>query len=609
MKNFIIRFIAIYVFFIVLFVVQRICFIAWYDELFESATMTDILNAIVHGLRLDMSVAGYLSALPGLMLIAAAFVTLHDKILQRIILSYFGIISFAMSTIFISDLALYEFWGFRLDTTPIFYFTTSPKDAFASVSVWYIICGIIAIAAFSAATFFALKKITFFKLPIKKYNRVATASVMLLLTGLLFIPIRGGFTVSTMNLSVAYFSQNQRLNHAAINPAFSLLYSATHQTNFDKQYRYMDGEKADALFARMIDRQASDSIPQLLNDKRPDIILVILESFSSHLMKTLGGNGIAATLDKEAEEGLLFTNCYANSFRTDRGLVSIISGYPAQPSTSIMKYAEKVENLPSIPRSLRNNGYDLAYYYGGDANFTNMYAYLVSCGFDKVISDKDFPLSQRTGKWGANDGVVFKRFADDYFTEKVSKPRFRILQTSSSHEPFDVPYNKFNDKKANAFAYADSCTGDFIKKLKSSELWKNTLVILVPDHYGASYPELGDNILAKHQIPLIMTGGALKLHGRNDTFASQIDIAATLLYAMGIKHDEFTFSKNILNPNSPHFGYFTEPSLFGMITSDNTLIFNCDANRTITDTGTNKGKNLEPAKAFLQKLYDDLAKR
>ena len=37
------------------------------------------------------------------------------------------------------------------------------------------------------------------------------------MTGLLFIPIRGGFTVSTMNVGKVYFSAEPRLNHAAIN--------------------------------------------------------------------------------------------------------------------------------------------------------------------------------------------------------------------------------------------------------------------------------------------------------------------------------------------------------------------------------------------------------
>jgi phosphoglycerol transferase MdoB-like AlkP superfamily enzyme len=113
--------------------------------------------------------------------------------------------------------------------------------------------------------------------------------------------------------------------------------------------------------------------------KKPNVVFIILESFMSKTMTSLKGlPDVAVNMDKFAEEGVLFTNFYANSFRTDRGLVAILSGYPAQPTTSIMKYPRKTENLPSIPRSLKANGYNLQYYYGGDANFTNMRSYLVS---------------------------------------------------------------------------------------------------------------------------------------------------------------------------------------------------------------------------------------
>ena len=69
------------------------------------------------------------------------------------------------------------------------------------------------------------------------------------------------------------------------------------------------------------------------------------------------------------------------------------------------------------------------------------------------------------------------------------------------------------------------------------------------------------------------------------------------------------FSKDMLNPASPHFAFFAVPDAFGMVTPDNQLIFNCEANAVAVDEGSTKGKNLLPGKAYLQKLYDDIAKR
>ena len=350
---------------------------------------------------------------------------------------------------------------------------SSPKDAMASVSFWFILLGVLAMLIYAAILYgifytVLIREKTPLKIP---YQRQYVSLVLLLLTAALFIPIRGGFSVSTMNLSKVYYSQNQRMNHAAINPAFSFMYSATHQNNFDKQYRFMDPKVADDLFAEMLDKPvtATDSIPQILNTQRPNIIFIILESFSTHLMETMGGQpNVAVNMDKFGKEGVLFTNFYANSFRTDRGLASIISGYPGQPSTSIMKYPEKTDGLPSIPRSLKDAGYSLEYYYGGDADFTNMRSYLVSSGIEKIISETDFPLSERPGKWGAPDHALFQRFMKDLKEEKQQEPFFKIIQTSSSHEPFEVPFYRLDDKVLNAFAYADSCVGDFVKQYKAT---------------------------------------------------------------------------------------------------------------------------------------------
>ena len=583
---------------------------AYYYTLYNKVSWTDWFSVIGHGLPLDLSLAGYLTILPGLLLIASAWT--DSRILQLIRRIYFTIISILLSCIFISDLGLYGYWGFRLDTTPLFYFFSSPKDALASVSLWVVAGGILAMAVYAVLLYFVFSWILVNeKRPLKiPYRRLSVSGVLLLATGLLFIPIRGGFSVSTMNLGRVFFSADQRLNHAAINPAFSLLDSFSRQADFDKQYRFMPAEEADILFSELPDKPVTDSIARLFNTERPNIIMIILESFSSHLMETLGGEpGIAVNMDEFAKEGILFTHFYANSFRTDRGLVSIISGYPAQPSTSIMKYTRKTQSLPSIPASLKKAGYDLQYYYGGDADFTNMRSYLVSTGIEKIVSQNDFPVSERLSKWGVHDHILFHRILTDLKTEPQQEPFFKILQTSSSHEPFEVPYSKLSNAKLNAFAYTDSCAGDFVRQLKETPLWKNSVVLFVPDHLGV-YPESIDHLSPeRYTIPLILTGGAVKEPQRITAYGSQIDIAATLLAQLGLPHDDFTFSKNILNPSSPHFAFFTFPNIFGMVTADNEVVFNCESNIVAMDEGTHQGENLDKGKAYLQKLYDDLAKR
>ena len=57
------------------------------------------------------------------------------------------------------------------------------------------------------------------------------------------------------------------------------------------------------------------------------------------------------------------------------------------------------------------------------------------------------------------------------------------------------------------------------------------------------------------------------------------------------------------------FGYFTFPNLFGFITENTQVVYNCDANKSVLSQGSESQKNTERGKALLQKLYDDIASR
>ena len=494
----------------------------------------------------------------------------------------------------------------------------------ASIDIWMMLGGVAMMVVYALllyAVFYVVllqkRRLLRMKLP---YRRVRVSAVLLLFVALLFIPIRGGFTVSTMNTGQVYFSSNQRLNHAAINPVFSLMESLAKQNDFASQYRFMDSSEADRIFTTMLDPEVlndgtiQDSIcrpsDSLFSISRPNIFFIVLESFSSHLMGNLGGeNDIAIQLDSLSNEGVLFTNFYANSFRTDRGLVAILSGYPAQPTTSIMKYPRKSQTLPSIANSLRDVGYRTKYYYGGDADFTNMRSYLMSSGFESIIADQDFPMSERLSKWGVHDHLVFARLLNDLKEESATFPCFYVLQTSSSHEPYEVPYRRLQDDRKNCFAYADSCVGDFIRQFRKLPQWKHSVVVLVPDHQGVYPGGLSNFTTERYHIPLIMIGGAVSRAMKIDAYGSQQDIAATLLSQLGLPHGDFLFSKDLLNPLSPHFAFFTVPDAFGMITPENQLIFDCQGGKIVLDEGPDKSKNLPLGKAYLQKLYDDIANR
>ena len=594
-------------------VILKPAFMFYNHNAFKDCAFTDYLAVIWHGLPMDISVAGYLTIVPALL--ALISIWLHPALIRILHRIYLALASLLLSIVYCTDAVLYSFWQFRIDSTPFFYFLSSPKDALASVSIWWVLLGVVVMLLLTAALFIVLCK-TIGTFPESKgiaKDRLIASAVMVVVLALLFVPIRGSLGTSTMNLGRVYYSENQKLNHAAINPCFSLLSSLMNDEDTKDQYRFMAADEANKLFSQITDKTkqgGTDAVFKLLNTNRPNIVMVVLESFSAHIMKSMGGTAnVAVNMDKWANEGVLFTNFYANSFRTDRGLAAILAGYPAQPTMSIMKYPNKTGNMPMFPQKLKKAGYQLKYYYGGDADFTNMRSFVTTAGFEDLVSDADFPIKLRLSKWGVPDQYVFDRALADIKSQAPNATHLSVIQTSSSHEPYDVPYNKLNNKILNAFAYTDNCLGKFVAALKKLPSWKNTLVVLVPDHQGC-YPEDMDNYSPQRcHIPLLLLGGALKAKGPIATLGSQADIAATLLSQLGFSYSEFTFSKDMLNPNVPHFAFATVPNAFMMKTTDNTVFYNCETNKTILDNGKTPGKNLPYGKAYLQKLYDDISNR
>ena len=632
----IIWFVKTYATFVVLFVLQKPLFLFLEKG---SATQpvdnifTELPAVIWHGLPLDLSMAGYLSVIPGLLSIAVVW--LKRDLVKPIMNIYFIIASLFITCSFLLNASLYPYWKYPLDSTPLFYFFTSPADAIASVSIWQVILSIVILIVLTIGVWFTLRMRGEKRQQYSRYSygygglgsgkrnrfddfdrhRGRTSIILLLLTGLLFLPIRGGITVSTMNTGQAYYSQNAYLNHSAVNPLFSLLESITHQEDFASQYRFMKDKEADKIFATMTSTSDENTYP-LLNEATfkkgtPDILIVIMESFASDIMPSMGSyKDVAVCLDSIAQQSILFTRFYANSFRTDRGMVSILSGYPAQPTTSIMRYPRKTSQLPSIARNLaKYKNYKTTYYYGGDADFCNMRSYLVSQGYQHIISDANFPIEDKLSKWGVPDHIVAARMMEDIKAQQNEKrPMLRILQTSSSHEPFEVPYHRLKDKRLNAFAYTDSVMGAIVREYRKLPRWKNTLIVFVPDHVGGYKENLNDHDRSRYQIPLILAGGAISRPMKVGIIGSQHDIAATLLGQLGVEHREFTFSKNMMSDSTPKFAFFAVNDAFGIVSEENSLIYDNRAKQIVYDKGE-KGFNLKRGQAYLQKLYDDLAKK
>ena len=593
--------------------IQKPVFILYHHALANGCSLTDYLKVITHGLLLDCTVSGYLTAIPLLCILISIW--LPGAFYQKFLKGYFGVAALLIAAIFAVDVALYGYWGFRLDAT-LFFYLQSPADAMASVPVGTFFLQFLLFLIYAYGIFWVFKRFIiplFPATPVR--SRLGGTMIVLLLGGILFIPIRGGVTTSTANVGMVYFSKNQFLNHSAINPAFSLLASLSKQQDFAAQFNFFPEEERQERYTALT--QTNDTLPgnaekrSLLTTDRPNILIILMESFTANAIEAVGGeSGITPNLNKLSQEGITFTNMYANSFRTDRGIVSVLNGYLAQPTTSIMKYPAKSQTLPSIAKSLGEQGYTADMLYGGDINFTNMQSYFFSSGYSQITADRDFPLSSRLSKWGANDNITFTHLYESIRERNEKTPWLSTFLTLSSHEPFEVPYHHLEDPYLNSMAFTDSCIGSFIGQLKELPVWKNTLVILVSDH-GYRYPaSLTDYEPRRFHIPMIWLGGAIKEPAIIDTYANQTDLAATLLSQLNLPHDSFTFSRDILAPGYPEYAFYTFPNGFGFIDSTGISVYDNESNKPLIESpAENSNERLNKGKVLLQTLYDDLGNR
>lgn len=614
---------------------SKVPFIIAYHGLAAPETgIVDFLSAIITGLRLDVAIAGYITMLPGLLLIVTLF--WRSKAVRWVFDAYFALISFVYALAVVTNLGLYGAWGFPLNNTPVLYLMSSPADAMASITLWQIVGGMAGIVIFTVV-FFLCARWTYKELFANKVEnvgktagnrsdcvgktantkvewvrRIACSAALLVLTALLIIPIRGGFGTGTNHTGVVYASSDMRVNHAAVNPIFSFVESVTHRmSDLSTMYHVMEASEAEQLTVGLYHTALrSDAKRQSFN-----VVMICLESFSRIIMETeyqKNGKALPVTpnLNKLSKEGLYFTNFYANSVRTDRALVCVLSGLPSQPDISVMDMPQISTFLPSLARTLGRNGYHTAFYYGGDTNFCNMNSYMVGTGYQKVTSEYDFPKNQRTGKWGVADGPVYQRMLDDIAQQQ--EPFYYTIMTESSHEPFDVPdYKEVEHPVLNAFSYADKCLGDFIDGLKKLPAWQNTLVVIVPDHLGA-YPEGIDNYdVKRYHTPLIMTGGVIQQAEEVTTYGSQIDISATILAMLGLDHSDFAYSKDMFDAEAPHFAYIAFPDAVGILTDSTQVIHDNNAGKVVFGKGNEADVATlgRKAQAYLQRLFDDIGKK
>jgi phosphoglycerol transferase MdoB-like AlkP superfamily enzyme len=582
----------------------KIIFLCYHFNKFDTLSNSDKIGVFKSGLKLDISISSYLLLIPVLLILIANIFQNMQEIFRKINKYYHLIICIIISCIITIDLELFRTWGIRIDNSPLKYLA-NPKEMLASsaASPFHIL---IPILLFLVSVSYILNR-NIFKENYNFYtkNKIISIALLLLIFCSLIIPIRGGLQLAPINQSSVYFSKNNFANQAAINPVFNLFHSLTTKNSGENPFIYLPEKEVkiiiDSLFLN------NEKAENQLNTAKPNVLIITWESLTSKVLNQKVE--VVPNLKKLINEGIFFENCYASGDRSDKGMVSILSGYPAQPITSIINFPQKTAKLPIISKNLKQNGYSTAWYYGGEPEFANMKSYFLNGQFDELITKENFPakLTENT-KWGANDSIVFDRLLVDLNKKKA--PFFVNYFTLSSHEPYEVPShqtiigNDESSKFLNAHNYTDEQLGRFIAKAKLQPWYKNTLIIIVADH-GHRLP-ISDKKDWEFKIPMLWFGGALKTQPKIIfEVCSQNDMAKSLLNQLNINAKEYVWSKDLFAKNFKPFAYFAFNNGFGFVQNNNSFTIDNVGKQIIQQSGTVSANDIKVGKAYVQSSFAD----
>jgi len=566
-----------------IFAVSRAVFFIYYSGILkvENIDVSEVFAAFWHAIPLDIATASYILIFPFIILLIQSFYTF--KWLNYISATYSLIVLFIYILITIAEIGIYDEWKTKLQYKALLYVSNPDEIYNSSETTVFFILILILLVQFGIGAWL-YKKFVFTPINKASGSYIFSGSFLFVTSVLLFLGLRGGFGEIPITQSSSYFSSHNFINLASINSGYSLLISTLENYEFKdtNPFEFYDPEEA-IVRVEQLHKVEKDTTNYILNTDRPNIAILLLESWSADLIYSLSGTeDITPEFHKLENKGILFTNFYASGNRSEQAMSAIFGGFPSTPITAITHNLDKIIKLPSLTKTLEKEGYSTSFYFGGQLMYGGINSFISVNGFDVIKEESDINSKLPRGKLGVHDEYMFAEQLKDLKSEK--QPFFSVLFTLSTHSPYDQPMDDViswakrssqNDFLNSAY-YTDKSLGEYIEKAKKQPWYSNTLFILVADHSHNTYNNWSVDSKEYRRIPLLLYGDVIKDEFRGekiDKIGSQTDIGVTLLSQLNIGHDDFFWSRNLFNPTIPKFAYYESTDGGGWITPNGYFVY------------------------------------
>ena len=523
----------------------------------EHPLLGDVLQAFLIGTYRDLFV-GLLYSLPlfgwFLILTNRAFGRLWHRLLFRV-----GFFLFWLVQIFLLSIEYFFFEEFksRFNTVAVDYLFY-PHEVFVNIWDTYPVAKVLIVCALASAGWVFVAGRLFrgiWDRPVSAKLRFAMLGGLAVVCGLLSL---------TISLKGNRFSKERIINEFSNNGALAFFgafwtshldYTAFYRTfPLDEAYQRTHQllQEPGAEFVNpghdIRRRVAGDATKPKLN-----VVIILEESLGSEFWGSLGRKAPTLTpeMDKLAtNEGMFFTNIYACGNRTVRGFEGVLSSFPPLPGDSIVK-RDLSDNVESVARILKRDGYETLFLYGGRGLFDGMRSYAVRNGWDRFIEQKHFTKPTFTTIWGVCDEDLMARAVEEFRElAKTGKPFLGTLLSVSNHKPFTYPKGRIPEdpdarQRNHAVKYSDYALGQFFKLAKQEAFWTNTIFVVIADHGDRVY---GSQSIPIHsyEIPWVILGPAVvKAPVRVPLLGSSLDVSPTILGLLGRPYETMFFGRDL----------------------------------------------------------------
>lgn len=587
MKKFWVTLSKMLVFFMVLFATMRIIFLIKYWSLvkLDGIPFVEILKGFWSAIPLDIATACFMLVLPAIYMLVALVV---DKdTLFGPVRWYFYLMVAVYNLAAFGDIGIYGEWRTKLSYRALLYLQ-NPSEVINTAETEHTLLLIVMWSIFTVLfcwlyTKFVEPKQLDLNKEEHKPNKIILSGSFVLVLGLLFLGMRGGFNEIPITSSKVYYSSHKVANEMSVNPAYYLVENILNSKKVESRahFNYMDFESAKRRVVKLHE-VSCDSTTSILKFERPNIIVVLLESWSADLIESLGGEPDITPNFRELEkDGLLFTNIYASANRSQHAMSSLFGGLPGMPVTTITNHPDKYYAVPSLVKKMDSVGYYNSFFFGGELNYGNILSYLRYNEFDKIVEAKDINEGFFKGKLGYHDTDVMpwyvKQLADH------PQPFFSTLFTQSTHSPYDFPkmfeeieWPVIEKQYVNSAHYTDIAIKMFMEEARQQPWYDSTLFIFVADHSHTSYKNHRMESFEHHKIPMLVCGNPLQdsLKGKTfDKICGNTDLPAIILSQLGLSHNEFFWSKDVFNECYKPFAFFELNSGLGWKTPAGEFVF------------------------------------